>query len=441
VRRATIILALAGLTVACNPKSLKPGYCHTTSDCKLGETCNAAKKCEATMDGSMDHSDATSDHPDAMDAGDGGDASDASDAADTPPPTCTTNEALCTDGGYDGSPGVCEREAGVCVECLADGDCARKPTAPICEVAAHVCVECLADGDCARKPTAPICEVAAHVCRACKTDAECPDPKVCMMDGHCVTSDEAVFVEAGSTACLPPDGGTTNTYCTLSEGVSHLDASMGRTTLIVRGPINGPLTISGVPGSILVVGKPNTAGAAQIGAGVGTTGITISGSGVTIRDLTVFNGGSATSKGIVATGSTTTLKLLSVQVNLGMGLGIQADTGAQLTMDRCTVMGNNKGGILLDAATFDIENTTVTNNGPSADLTWGGIRVQNLTAAGDGYLKLVTIQGNNPSGVSCEGPISGDGVLATSNVSGDISQTCGFMSCGTVMTATCGAPQ
>jgi hypothetical protein len=355
---------------------------------------------------------------DGSDASDGGDVRDASDAADTPPPTCRTNEALCTDGGYDGGPGVCERDAGICVECLDDSNCTREPTAPICQ---------------------------DHACRACKTDAECAGPKVCMMDGHCATSDEVVFVEAGSSACLPPEGGTTDTYCTLNEGVSHLDALMGRTTLIVRGPINGPLTINGVAGSILVVGTPTTAGVAQIGAGVGTTGISVSGAGVIIRDLTVFSGGSAASKGIVATGSTTSLKLINVQVNLGMGLGIQADTGAQLTMDHCTVTGNNRGGVMLDGAHFDITNTTISNNGPGTDgmgNVWGGIRVINPPSTDPIRFHLLTVQNNNPVGVSCAGNVTADGVLASGNSSVDVTDaTCGFSSCGSAVTATCGAPQ
>ena len=262
--RLTVVLALAGLVLACNSKSLKPGYCNTQEDCKSDETCNqATRKCVQNMDGSAEHADASDAGPDGADASD---ARDASDAGDTPPVTCRTNEALCTDGGYDGGPGVCARDAGVCVECLDDTHCMRKPTTPICE---------------------------AMMCRACKTDVECPDPNICMTDGHCATPDEVVFVEAGASGCGNADGSATNTYCTLSDGVAHVGGATGHTTLVVRGPINGPLVLDSVSGMVLVVGKPNSAGLALIGAGVGTIGITVSNAGAIIRDLTVFNGGSA----------------------------------------------------------------------------------------------------------------------------------------------------
>ena len=101
----------------------------------------------------------------------------------------------------------------------------------------------------------------------------------------------------------------------------------------------------------------------------------------------------------------------------------------------------NKPLRIVDGANFDIKNTTVTGNGPSADLTWGGIRVQTPLGTGNAKLKLLTVQMNSPSGVSCTGPISGDGVSATQNVSGDVSMTCGFMSCGAPAPPTCGAPQ
>jgi hypothetical protein len=371
VRRLAVVLALAGFVVACNPKSLKPGYCNTQKDCTTSETCDPmTRKCVPKTDGSADRAEVSDGGPDGADASDASDTRDASDAGDTPPVTCRTNEALCTDGGYDGGPGVCEREAGICVECLHDTDCAT------------------------RNATTPICD-QDNRCRACKTDAECPVPNVCMTDGHCATSDEVVFVEAGSPACSPPDGSTTNTYCTLSDGVLHVGGTTGRSTLVVRGPFNGPLVIDSVVGMVLVVGKPSAAGAAQIGAGVNTTGITVSNSGAIIRDLMVFNGGGPSSKGIVASGATTTLKLVNVQVNLGTGLGIQADTGAQLTMDRCVVNGNTVGGLLINGASYAIQNSAFVNNGY-------GVKFNATAIPRASTFSFSTITGNTGNALTCD---------------------------------------
>lgn len=404
MNRLAIVLALAGFAVACNPKSLKQGYCHTTSDCKgAGETCNPiTRKCEQKMDGSAEHADAGDAGPD------GADARDASDAADTAPVTCRTNEALCADGGYDGGPGVCEPDAAVCVECLDDTNCAGKPTSPICQ---------------------------NHVCRACKADAECPDPKICMTDGHCATSDEVVFVEFNSSGCPGANGTASNPYCTPNDGVMHLTS--GQNVLVIRGATADRLILNTSGIAPVVIGR-NSASIPATAA----TAIQVLSDSVLIRDLTVTGGTAPGSRGFVASGATTAVKLSNVQVNVGSGLGIQVDSGAMLTMDRCTINGNNKGGILIDAANFDIRNTTITGNGPGDDAgaAWGGLRLKNLLATGQKSLELLTVMNNNNVGVSCSGSVDATNVLVAGSSGGiDISQTCGFMSCGTAVTATCGA--
>jgi hypothetical protein len=99
------------------------------------------------------------------------------------------------------------------------------------------------------------------------------------------------------------------------------------------------------------------------------------------------------------------------------------------------------GGILIDGAAFDIRNTTITKNGPSSDLSWGGMRVASLPASGSKNLHLVTIQNNNAPGLSCApgAAIQGDGVLASGNSTGDVTSTCGITACVS-MSSTCGAP-
>jgi hypothetical protein len=161
------------------------------------------------------------------------------------------------------------------------------------------------------------------------------------------------------------------------------------------------------------------------------TALAISSDTVLIRDLTVNAGTTSGSKGIVAMGAGTSVTLLRVTANLTTGLGVEADTGTTLTMNASTVSDNSMGGgILLNGAAFDIEGTTVTGNGPSADLTWGGIKIQSPIASAD-TLNLVTVQNNLGPGVSCSAAVAGTGVLASGNATGQIAGTCGFSSCGT----------
>ncbi len=105
---------------------------------------------------------------------------------------------LCADGGYDGSPGVCEADAGICVQCLTDGDCSQDPTKPICE---------------------------GHLCRPCKADAECKTgPGVCMFhqDGHCATDLETIYVKnaAGCTMTPGAGGALAMPYCLSQDGIN-----------------------------------------------------------------------------------------------------------------------------------------------------------------------------------------------------------------------------
>jgi hypothetical protein len=398
VSRLPVAIALILGTVACNPKSLKSGYCNQSTDCASG-TCNADHRCSST--------DGSTDGPEAGDVADGN-GRDGGDVHDVAPPRCPQTIA-CADGGYDGSPGVCEPDAGVCVECLQDKDCSQDPKTPICD---------------------------AHLCRACKTDTECPDPAICMTDGHCATSGEVMFVEFNSNGCPGATGSSTNPYCAPNDAVAHV--ATGKNVIIIRGPIADRLTINTTGSSPAIVGKNG----ASIPA-TAATAIQVLSDTVLIRDLTVTGGTAATSKGIIVSGATTMLTLSNLQVSLGTGLGIQADSGAELTMEHCNVAGNNKGGILIDAASFDLKNVTVTANGPGDDIgtTWGGIRIKNPPAAGPKTLQLVTVQNNNNTGISCTEGVSGTGVLASGNGGGvDITtSTCGFSSCGT-SSPTCGSP-
>jgi hypothetical protein len=360
--RPSILLAVALVSLACNPKSLRTGYCHGRIDCGSGETCNSAsRKCEPMMDASTND-------------GDGG---------DTGPFKCMNN----TDCAEMGAKNVCNMGNGKCEECLSDGHCMDE-TKPICNLTMLVCERCTTDSQCA---------------------AKVPNPGICMFhqDGRCATDAETIYVKNSTGCSMTAGGGGTSAvpYCFSQLGI---DAVTGTNRLVVmRGS------------DALRFWAISTAGD-QVSV-IGQNGATIApGADIGIH----ISSGNAYVRGLKVTGSSST--------------GVVADNGAELQMDGCVVESNSKGGILIDGAAFDIKNTTVTSNGPSADLTWGGIRIQNLLGLGTAQLELLTIQTNNPSGVSCAASVAGTGVRAVGNISGDISPTCGFSSCG-VASTTCGA--
>ncbi len=237
-----------------------------------------------------------------------------------------------------------------------------------------------------------------------------------MTDGHCATDSESIYVQNNTTSCTTTassSGGTkTQPFCSMEPVATAL--APGRDLVVVNGTsgtiTGGSWTYANQVGAQLsIVGKQNpTIGSVSIPAFGMQSGT------VNIRSVTFQ---SLSSMGISASGGT-------------------------LDLEYVTVTSCGGGGILLSNAAFDIENTTVKNNGPSSDLTWGGIKVQSLPASGPAKFNLVTITGNTPSGISCASGAApmGTGVLASGNGSGDISGTCNITAC-TPATATCGSQQ
>jgi hypothetical protein len=185
---------------------------------------------------------------------------------------------------------------------------------------------------------------------------------------------------------------------------------MSRRLLLISGPVAGLQWNAAGAAPISLIGRANAA----IVGGL-QSGISLSGTGeLYARDIVVRRSDAA---------------------------GIAAQNGAVLRLDHVTVDSNGGGGIFVDGAAFDVRNTTITANGPgqAGATTWGGMLATNLLAVGPANLQLVTIRSNDPVGLSCSGPVSGTGVLATANTSVDIATTCGITPCSPAGSI-CGAP-
>ena len=78
-----------------------------------------------------------------------------------------------------------------------------------------------------------------------------------------------------------------------------------------------------------------------------------------------------------------------------MGLGIQADTGAQLTMDRCVVTGNTVGGLLINGASYTIQNSAFVNNGY-------GVKFNATSIPRASAFSFSTIAGNTGNALTCD---------------------------------------
>jgi hypothetical protein len=253
-------------------------------------------------------------------------------------------------------------------------------------------------------------------CVACTADSQCAaklgaNPGVCMahQNGRCATDAETFYV-SNQAACANTgaNGGTVAVpFCTLDPAATAV--SSDRSVVVVRGVVTSTGKSWAAQGlEVSIVGQ----GSATVGSVTDTALVIGIGGRLYARDLTVTS---------VA------------------NVGIFAGAGSTLKLDRVVVSNSAKGGIQLNGASFDISNTTVSGNGPGSDgaLFWGGIYVQFPPTGGPNRLNLVTVTNNKSAGISCTGPITGIGVFATGNA-GDVSGTCGFLSCPVAGPA-CGA--
>jgi hypothetical protein len=397
---ASLLFALAA---GCSENKLRPGYCESDGDCSSGQRCllsgAATFMCAAADGGSFD--------------GDVSDGADAADAEVTPECTmsaqCPAAKPIC-DGG---SCRACDPAAVTDGQACASRDSTKQVCGPM-----GSCVQCASanSADCTTDSTKPICDLTSNTCVSCTTDDQCVTkgvgPGICMshQDGRCAADSEVIYVEnkAGCvTDAVAAGSGTSATpFCGPQPALGAL--TIARRVILASGTVTGlnwtippgaaPISIISLNGAVF--------------AGGATAGIQVSGVGeLYVRGVIVR---SSELEGVIAT------------------------SGSNLRLERVTVDSNRGGGILLDGAPFDIRNTTVTNNGPSSDLSWGGIRVQGLPATGSTNLHLVTIQGNKAPGLSCAAAIQGDGVFASGNSTGDVSGTCGVTACSPAG-PTCGA--
>ncbi len=225
------------------------------------------------------------------DAG-GGDAADGGDAAADVPFRCK-GPSDCSDGGAK----VCERDAGMCVECLEDTDCSET-TKPICNLSTRMCERCTTDSQCA---------------------AKVPNPGICMFhqDGRCATDDETIYVESksGCLSATMPTGGTMATpFCRLQDALSAIGA---RRLLFVRGSADvGNTSIQNLSGTQISIVGPGT----RITAAVGSPGLKVTGSDVYVRGIKILG-------------------------DSGTDMGIVADEGATLRLDGVTVENMARGGL------------------------------------------------------------------------------------------------
>jgi hypothetical protein len=374
------LLLLATTAFAC--KKVNPGYCDTDQDCGgVHNSCDmTTHRCPADAGtggtggiggnggkggvggaagshagtGGKPFSCADTKCPDGMpicdmDAGacKSCETSSACKALNAMTPVCVTNISDAAS-----SPPV-----GVCVGCLANTDCGGNT--PVCNPATTTCVGCLTSNDCrVNSPKTPVCNQATTTCIACGSDSDCTGvgPGICMTDGHCASDGEVSVVDESVATC-PGAGTSASPYCALPTAATALKST--KPVILILGGTNEQLALATTAVGPVIVGRQNSKGDPGGIPANAATAVSVTSDVVLIRDLTIDLGSSSSSKGVVVTGASTSLSLLRVTVSLGKGLGVDVESGATLTTDRCYVVNNSVGGILVNGAISKIQNTAI----------------------------------------------------------------------------------
>ncbi|MES1166071.1 MAG: hypothetical protein ABUR63_09950, partial [Verrucomicrobiota bacterium] len=299
--------------------------------------------------------------------------------------------------------------AAACVECTQDRDCTDR-SKPVCDQSTNSCVGCAKDDDCGR--------FAPGVCKTAASGADAGATK-----GHCVGDDETIYVSktagcSDTPATASPDAGADagvqgessgRPFCSM-EPIRTL-LSTTRSVVIVSGEVSGASWsyANQALGPLLIVGQGATI------AGAASPAFQMSSGEVTIRRVTFQT-------------ATTT------------AIGIEAD-GGTLRLDHVTVQNCKGGGIWLNGANFDIQNSRIVSDGPGTygGFSWGGILETKIPGTAPTNISQVTVATNNGQGIICMNKLTGSGVLAYGNVSPtQVSTSCGLELCTDAATM-CGA--
>lgn len=398
----------AALGLACDRYHYKPDYCEDDSRCycnKATKTCLSVDAGPVAVDAAVD---AVVVDVAAVDA-----------VVDAGPPdgpgTCGVS-ADCA-----GDLPICDQARGKCVACLTDDQCKgsaakafcvantcsgcrdrptgacrmRDAKTPVCGPAG-MCLECVVSSDCGETGR-PICE--ANKCVACTADAQCvaksgANPGVCMnhADGRCATDDETMYVQR-TVNCSPMlgTGGTAAVpFCRVQLAVDF--ASAARSVIVLRGPdALGGWAVTSMGPPLTVVGQRGV----SIGPSTDSL-LRISKGEIYVRDVT-FDGSSE--------------------------IGVVAQEGSLLRLNRCIVSNNTKGALTVANAGFDVSNSVFVGNGVgrTADTLFYAVFLGVPRPGGPAVFRNNTVVFNNGPGVTCAGASQTvTGLLLWQNLMNDV---------------------
>ena len=326
----------------------------------------------------------------------------------------------CSESMPCADPMVCDTATGMCVECLAPGDCTAAE--PVCEN--HACTLCRSDDDCMTFPDTPHCDLDgtrgcvectgndqcasgvcdAGVCQRCTKDSECSETGVCDEGtGACVAPGSILHVALNGT------GDCINAPCGhFAEALARVNSTF-RYILVAPGEYNEPPVMIGGK-TVDIVGH----GASVRVNGIDMSVISVTSGDVSIDGLRIFgSGGPSTPAGVSCTGtsptSRTRLTLRDATVESNAGAGV-ATNQCDVVIERSVIRANAVVGLDILRSGFDVTNTFIVKNRGAASI--GGVLITQPPAGATTRFAFNTVanndyaSSNDPAGVRCVGAVS-----------------------------------
>jgi hypothetical protein len=310
-------------------------------------------------------------------------------SCETTPPDGSTGdmgpdmEHACTGNGSCtvASAPICDDVTKMCRACTTgSNDCATMTATPVCEAGA--CVECGKDADCATQQKH--CDTTTFKCVACNANADCTSG-ACRADQSCALATDIVYVDNNNGMCTGTHTGTkADPYCDITTALAATSS-----TILVAGSTTPYSSISVTSGpvtkSIVGPGKNATALATFSGTSSGATLNITSGTsrlslaGVALTDTTA----ATTAAGAFCSaspGATASLIIArSLLVNSG-GDGVDSNDCA-LMLDSNEITSNHSGGVKVTGGSYAITNNIIAGNGNGLSGSVAGF-VTDSTATG-----------------------------------------------------------
>ncbi len=342
---------------------------------------------------------------------------DTTDPSTTVEPTTEDFDCVAANGTVDEN---CDSETPFCVdnECVncagtADPDAACSDVDSglgVCDLEAGACVECTLDNASACTDATPACDELDQVCVGCSEHSQCPDSACEMAEGTCFPTDSVLYVDKAYGMCETSDGSFEAPFCDVSVAFAYIaennEPPTPWTVKIIGAGIYNHETLWTPEGTTIALLADNVAVKIRGTSSEGDSSSIKVTAGSTLYSSKISYDGHEWHNGVGCEGGTLWLEDGSVSSNPGFGLFF---VDCQARVRRVAVWSNNEGGVFATGLMSEthIETTYITENGSPQSL-FGGIGSTGGNALSLNFVSLINNLSDGTASIYCSNAVGVD---------------------------------